>query len=142
MGAFNELLLILHFIGLGAGVASSVGNFSLMMTVAKSPPQDAPILMRVQPLLSRAGDIALALLWITGLIMVFTRWGGFGNLPMAFWWKFLFVILLTATTGLIHMTLARVRRGDTAARARLPIFGGVGAGFLLLIIVFAVVAFD
>ena len=142
MTAFNELLLILHFLGLGAGMASSVGNFSLMVTIAKGPPQDAPILARVQPLLSRAGDIGLALLWISGLIMVFTRFGGFGNLPMAFWWKLLFVVVLTAVVGVVHALVARLNRGDQTVRARLPILGRIAAGVLLVVIILAVVAFN
>jgi hypothetical protein len=33
-------------------------------------------------------------------------------LPPAFWWKFASVLALTAMVGVIHMTMARVRRGE------------------------------
>jgi hypothetical protein len=143
MDVFNEILLILHFIGLGAGSAASIGNFAVMLTVNKSPPQDAPVLTRIQPYLTKSGDTGLALLWITGIIMVFTRWRGIGNLPTAFWWKLLFVIVLTVMVGLIHMTLGKVKRDrDMAAAARLPLFGRIASLSLILIIIFAVIAFN
>ena len=41
------------------------------------------------------GQIGLGLLWLTGLIMVWTRWGGPQNLPGTFWMKFGLVVLLT-----------------------------------------------
>jgi uncharacterized membrane protein len=143
MDVFNEILLMLHFMGLGAGSAAAIGNFAVMLTVNKSPAQDAPTLTRVQPYLTRAGDIGLGLLWITGIIMVFTRWGGPGNLPTAFWWKLLFVVLLTIVVGLMHMMLGKVKRDrDMAAAARLPLFGRIASLCLILVTVFAVVAFN
>lgn len=141
----NTILLILHFLGLGAGFAVSVGNNVVMMLAAKAPPQEAAGLRRFPPFMTRVGDIAIALLWITGIALLWTKYGGadgIAALPWAFWAKITCVVLLTALVGMIHMTLARIRRGDMSVAARMPIFGRVGAVLLLLIVIFAVMAFD
>lgn len=137
----NEILLILHFFGFGAGVAASVGNFTIMQLIQASP-GDAPVLGKVPPALARVGQVGLALLWITGVIMVWSVWGGPGNLDWAFWVKLVCVVLLTGMAIYLDMTIRKVRAGDAAAAARLPLFGWIAAGLLVLIVVFAVIAFN
>ncbi|MCR4283002.1 MAG: hypothetical protein NUV72_08265 [Bauldia sp.] len=136
----NEILLILHFFGLGAGFASSIGNFTVMQLIQASP-GDAPVLGKVPPVLARVGQVGLGLLWVTGLIMVWSRYGGPGNLDWAFWLKIVCVILLTGLAIFLDLTVKRVRAGDMAAAAQLPLFGRIGAGLLVLIVIFAVIAF-
>jgi hypothetical protein len=136
----NEILLILHFFGFGAGMAASVGNFTIMQLIQASP-GDAPVLSRVPPVLARVGQVGLAVLWLTGIVMVWSIWGGPGSLNWAFWVKFAAVVLLTGVAVYLDLTIRKVRAGDTAAAASLPIFGRVAAGLLALIVVFAVIAF-
>ena len=137
----KTILLILHFFGLGAGFVAGFGTFLVQTVINKSPSADAADPLRVQRPLSLFGDAGLAILWVTGLVMVFARPGGLASLPSAFWWKLACVLALTAMVGVIHMTMARVRRGDVVAIGRLPIFGRLATTFLLLALVFAVVAF-
>jgi hypothetical protein len=137
----NEILLILHFFGFGAGMAASVGNFTVMQLIQASP-GDAPALSKVPPVLARVGQVGLGLLWLTGLVMVWSIWGGPGNLDWAFWVKIVCVILLTAAVVYIDLTVKKVRAGDTAAAATLPLFGRAAAGLLALIVIFAVIAFN
>jgi hypothetical protein len=54
-----------------------------------------------------------------------------------FWVKFAFVLAVTVATGLIHATCAQVKRGNTAAAARLPRLGPM-AGISALLALFAV----
>jgi hypothetical protein len=79
---------------------------------------------------------------MTGVIMVWSVWGWPGNLDWAFWVKFICVVLLTAVAIYLDLMVKRVRGGDTAAAAQLPVFGRVAGGLLLLIVIFAVIAFD
>ncbi len=90
----NAILIMLHFFGLAAGFASSIGNIVIMRLVAASP-ADGPVLRRVPPMLARVGQIGLGLLWLTGLIMVWTIHGGPSKLPWQFWVKLLLVIGVT-----------------------------------------------
>ena len=141
----NTILLVLHFLGFGAGFAVSVGNNLVMTLAAKAPPQEAAGLRRFPPVMSRVGDVGLALLWITGIVLLWTKYGGvdgIGALPWAFWAKIICVLLLTALVGLIHMTVAKINRGDMSGAARMPLIGRAGAVLLLLIVIFAVMAFE
>ena len=141
----NTILLILHFLGFGAGFAVSVGNNVAMMLAAKAPPQEAAGLRRFPPFMTRVGDIGLALLWITGIALLWTKYGGadgIAALPWAFWAKIICVVILTALVGLIHATVAKMNRGDMSVAGRMPVIGKIGAILLLLILVFAVMAFE
>lgn len=136
----NAVLFMLHLFGLAIGVGSTVGNFAIMQVV-RSSPGDAPTLRKLSAPLGRIGQTGLAVLWVTGLILVWTVYGGPANLPMLFWWKFLFVVVVTALVGLMDVTARQMRAGNTAGAARMPIYGMVNALFLILTVIFAVLAF-
>ena len=140
----NTVLVILHLLGFGAGFAGSLGNNVVIMLVAKAPPAEAAGLRRFPMAMLPISDIGLALLWITGIVLLFTKYGGvggIGTLPWPFWAKITCVLLLTALIGMVHMAVARMKRGDMAVAARLPVFARIGAVILLLIVIFAVMAF-
>jgi len=81
------------------------------------------------------------ILWITGLALVWGKWGGFGSLPGMFWVKLAFVITLTVVIGLIHQAYAALRRGDASAAARLPKLGPAAGVSSVLAVLFGVLAF-
>jgi len=136
----NEILLMLHFFGLAAGFSAAIGNTVIMRLVAASP-ADAPVLGKVPPILARVGQVGLAVLWITGLILVWSKYGGPANLDWRFWVKFILVIGVTAGVVMFDLTLKKVRSGDQAAAARLPMYGGITGAMLVLVVIFAVLAF-
>jgi hypothetical protein len=138
----NEILLMLHFLGLGLGTAGSVSGFVVGRLIAASP-KDAPVLGRVPQMVSRFSGTGLALLWITGIIMVWSRWDGPGSLPSLFWVKFVFVVAITICFGIIESALAQAKRGDPAgAQKKLQVVGPIASLSLLIVIVFAVLAFN
>ncbi len=94
------------------------------------------------PMLANVSAVGLALMWATGLAMVWSRWGGPGNLPGLFWVKFVFVLTLTAATIAIHMSYAQIRGGNPAAAARLPKLGPISGISAVLAVLFAVYAFS
>ncbi len=136
----NAILIMLHFFGLAAGFASSIGNVVVMRLVAASP-ADAPVLRRVPPVLARIGQTGLALLWLTGLVMVWSIYGGPAKLPWEFWVKLLLVIGVTVGVVFLDLTLKQVRAGNQEAARRLPVYGGATGAMLILVVVFAVLAF-
>ncbi|HVY20864.1 MAG TPA: hypothetical protein VHA70_12420 [Bauldia sp.] len=137
----NEIWLILHLLAFGAAVTSSIANGVILMMLRESP-GDAPVLSKVTPRLARVGQAGLGLLWITGLIMVWSVFGGPQNLPTLFWWKFLCVVIITVLVGMMGMIVRQMQAGDRSGMARLPLFGGATAVLLLLTVIFAVYAFD
>lgn len=74
--------------------------------------------------------------------MVWSRWGGPGNLPALFWGKFVFVLTLTAAVTLIHLTYGEIRRGNGAAAARLPKLGPAAGASSLLAVLLAAYTFS
>jgi len=139
----NDTLFVLHLLGFGAAVASSVGNFIILRMVAESP-ADRPVLAKVPPRLARVGQSGLGLLWLTGLIMLWTIFGGPQNVPSTFWFssKIVFVIAVTVVVVMADITLKRIQAGNLALIRQLPIYGIGMAVLLLLIVICAVLAFN
>ena len=136
----NAILFLLHMLGFGTAFGASVGNAAILRLVAAAP-ADAPVLGKVPPVLARIGQVGLAFLWATGLIMVWSVYGGPQNLPGLFWIKFVCVIGVTGGVVMLDLTMRAVRAGDQAARARLPLYGAATGALLLLVVIFAVLSF-
>jgi hypothetical protein len=136
-----EVLLILHFLGLALGFSSSFGNAVMSVVITRAEPADKPVLGRVPPLMSRLGSVGLTLLWLTGLALVYTKWGGFATLPWPFFAKLSAVVLLTVAVVYAHRLQGLIRKGDAGAMARIQTVGKLAMTFALVALVFAVLAF-
>jgi hypothetical protein len=138
----NEALLFLHFVGLMLGAAGGFASAIVMRRALTLPAEEANVLRGLGPTLANVSGIGVAVLWLTGLIMVWTKWDGFASLPQMFWIKAIFIVSLTVMTALIQMTYAEIRKGNPAAAAKLPKFGPVAGISALLAVLFAVLAFN
>jgi hypothetical protein len=136
----NDFLIMLHFFGLGAGFAGAIAGPLVGRQLAASP-GDGPVLTKLQPLLARTGQIGLGLLWITGLIMMWSIYGGPGALPATFGVKIACVVAITALVATVDIQGRKARAGDEAARALMPILGAISGVLLILTVVFAVWSF-
>lgn len=101
-----RLLLVLHFLGMTMGFAAGWAG------LATGQPS---------PAISRVADIGLLILWATGLIMLFTKWGGFGAVPGTFHLKLTLVVLLTGMVGFMHSQQRKALAGDKGAMARMQV---------------------
>ncbi|MEQ1729857.1 MAG: hypothetical protein ABL982_15925 [Vicinamibacterales bacterium] len=142
MDLFNKILLILHFVGLTLGFSVSISNAVMLGIITKAATGERSVLARFPPVMSKVGRVGLLLLWLTGLIMVYTRWNGFDGMPWQFHVKITAVVLLTITVLFIGKLEGQISRGDTAAAATLPTFGKAAALFGLTALVFAVLTFN
>ena len=138
----NGALVFLHFFGLVLGAGPGAAQSLIMRRAATGTPDEARTLRGLGPGLAIVSAVGIAILWVTGLIMVWTVYGGFGNLPGAFWIKFAFVVLLTLIAIYVQMTFAEIRKGNVAAAARLPRLGPAAGVCALLAVLFAVIAFN
>ena len=136
-----DVLLILHFLGLAMGFAASFSGMVIMGLMGGATPQERPILARVPPAMTRVSDVGLLLLWASGLILLFYKWGGFANVPWQFHVKFTVVILLTLLIGYMHSLMAKARRGDAGAAARMQAMGRIAFVLAVTAVIFAVLAF-
>ncbi|MGB9140774.1 MAG: hypothetical protein WCB71_01085 [Aestuariivirga sp.] len=137
----NNAILFLHFVGLMLGAAGGFASAVLMRRALVLPADEAKVVRGLGPILAKVSAIGVAVLWLTGLIMVWSKWDGFGSLPQLFWVKAIFILSLTVVIGLIHMTYGQIRQGNAAVAARLPKLGPLAGLSSLLAVLFAVLAF-
>jgi len=138
----DDFVLFLHFLGLTLGAAGGTAGGLLMRRAATLPPDQAATIRALGPMLANVAAIGLAILWLTGLYLVWGKWGGLENLPTVFWIKLAFVGLLTVATVIIHLIYAQIRKTrNPALGARLAKLGPVSGISLLAAILFAAYAF-
>lgn len=118
-------LLVLHFLGLAMGFATGFGNMVMANLMAKATPDERRALAKFPPAIARVGDVGLVLLWLTGLTLVFQKWGGFGAMPGLFHAKLTTVVLMTLVIGFVHSQAKGVAAGDAAAMAKTQVAGKV-----------------
>lgn len=139
----NAIILFLHFFGLMLGAAGGMASGIIMRRAATMPADQAGTIRSLGPMLARVAGVGLVLLWVTGLIMVWSKWNGLGSLPTLFWVKFVFVVILTAASAGTDMTYARIRRtGNKALASRLAVLGPVSGIAATLAVLFAALAFN
>jgi hypothetical protein len=138
----NDFILFLHFIGLAIMAAGGVATGTIMRRAGTMPPEQAAPLRSLGPALVNMTATGVAILWITGLILVWSKWSGFQNLPPLFWVKFVFVVIVTLLTAAILLTYAKIRRTrDPSLARRLPVIGPLNGLAALLAVLFAAYAF-
>jgi len=142
MNSFNQALLVLHFIGLGMGLSVTFGNIVMLGLITSAAAPEKPVLARFPPAISKVGQVGLALLWVTGATMAYTKWSGIGSMPWTFDVKLSAVVLLTLSVAYITRLEARVHRGDAAAAAQIQTIGKITGVCALTAIIFAVLTFD
>jgi hypothetical protein len=139
----SQILLILHFTGLGLAFAGAVGNYVLLLVTNASPPADAATLNRPSRLFDRFWQVGFAMLVVTGPLLLWLKWGGVPAHWTAFWLKMLGVAALAAMIALLARTAGRARRDrDVVAAGRSHLMNRGAATLLILIVVFAVLAFN
>ena len=137
-----QILIILHFLGLTMGFATGIANGVMMGLIGKAAPQEKAVLSRFPAAMARVGQMGIGLLWLTGLTLVFVKWGGFKALPWTFHVKITAVVILTLAVLRAHALTRRITAGDPAAAASMRVMGRVAMLAALTALVFAVLTFD
>lgn len=140
--SLDNLLVVVHFVGLGMGLSVGFANMVMAGIIAKAAPAEKGVLGRFAPAMSKIGVTGLVLLWGSGIAIVMTRYGRFDILPRTFVYKLIAVVLLTLTVAYIEVLLARVKKGDTSALATIQVLGRFTGIFSLVAIIFAVITFS
>jgi hypothetical protein len=142
MNGFDQVLLVLHFLGLAMGLSASLTGLVAGRIIQSAAPSERAAVARVPTAMSHVGGAGLVLLWVSGLALVFSRWGGFGSLPGTFHAKLTAVVVLTGLVGYVHALQKRARLGDATAPVRLALVGKVNLVVAVAAIVLAVLTFD
>lgn len=134
-----DLLKIVHFLAMGAGVGLGVANMILGIRAAAADGPALGALRMAQGALGRAALIAIMLLWVTGLWM----WYGYASqaINTVLGLKIIAVIILTILSVMMNL------KGRAAARGGAPVdpdFArkvGMAMGLMSLIAVVCAVLF-
>ena len=135
-----SFLVFLHLLVIALGIGLSTSNVINTRLALGNGADFAKGLALQRRTIARFGDGVIALIWITGLVLIWQR--GTQGLPAAFHAKMLFVVLLTLFHGYGRMLGERMRRdGNMAALPKLSlVVSGVAASALVALLC-AVIAF-
>jgi hypothetical protein len=136
-----DLLLAAHIIGLMMGAGGGFGSMITQREALKRPADQAATLRSVGPALATFSFVGLIIMWISGLALVFLKYGGFTALPHMFWIKLIFVGTLTLAALTTQVLYGQAKAGNTIAATRVAPFGQVAGISSLLAVIFAALAF-
>jgi uncharacterized membrane protein len=122
----HSAAVALHLLVIALGLGFSVSNFINTRIALSNDPDFAKGLALHRRTIARFGDAVIALIWITGLLLIWLNWPL--SLSSAFHVKMLFVVVLTLLHGYGRSLGEKMRR--EASLANLPrlsgVIGGVG----------------
>lgn len=136
-----DILLAAHIIGLMMGAGGGFGSMISQREALKRSADQAAVLRSIGPALASFSFVGLIVMWITGLALVFLKYGGFGALPQMFWIKFIFITTLTLAAVATQVLYGQARAGNSIAATRVPAFGQIAGISSLLAVIFAALAF-
>ena len=140
----REALLFIHFIGLALGLGTGFSYMALgIATKNMTPAEKAPFFLRAF-VLSKNGNIGLALLLLSGLGLFFLE--GPANVMAAggvyFKIKLVLFGILVCLIGYLSMLLAKIKRaGGGPLMAKIPKISPFSLMTTILIVLMAVLAF-
>jgi putative membrane protein len=135
----NSLLLFLHLLALAVGGAASFGHPLIGAAMGRSP-EARPALAGIGRALTMMGRGAVTVLIVTGVLLIWSKWGGAV-------WTIWFVLKLVAVAALLALMVyapriaRRASQGDMAAAARIRTISPLGPVILAAVVLFAVLAF-
>ena len=117
------VLLIAHLMAVAIGIGMSFGNYVNLRRAAGETGERAAALAGLRRVIGRIGDVVIALIWATGLALLWLWMAEGGTAPGGwFYAKLGFVVLLTICHGLARQTSARMAKsGDTALLGRVEL---------------------
>ncbi len=136
----TDVLLIFHFIGLMLGAGGGLGATVAMGYANSLSEQKAKTVRGLGPPLAHMSAAGLVLMLASGLLLLFWKYD-VTAMPVMFWFKIGFVLLLTVAVVSIEMTYGRIKKGDAKAAALLASLGPMAGISSLMAMIFAVLAF-
>lgn len=135
------ILIFLHLMGLVIGMGSGIALSVLGPLHGTATEDQRSLMFNIGARFARNGHVGLALLWITGPLILWLRYGGIGGLSSWFWVKIALVIALSASIGMGSAAYRKFSAGDTGASARVALTGKINGIVGILVVLTAVLAF-
>lgn len=129
-------------LGLVMGFSAPFANMTMGALMKRATSDDRKVLMKFPPRIALISHIGLGLLILSGIAMVFTKFGGFSGLPWTFMVKMTAVVVLVAAIGMMQMHVKKAfDEGDEGALAKIEGLGKVSFLSAVTALVFAVITF-
>lgn len=136
-----NLLVWLHFAGLVIGMGAGFSSGQVAMRIGGAPVEARPVLADTYKALARLGHTGLGILIVTGLMILFMKYGTPMGMGVWFWIKMALVVVLIVVIGFGTRNAKKAQTGDAAAIALAPKLGAASGITGFLIILSAVFAF-
>lgn len=140
MDGLTTIALWVHFLSIGMAGMATFGIPVTLLASKSAPAQQRPAVGAILMKLAAFGRMAIALLVLSGLVIVWARYSG-GGLNGWFHIKMAFVVAIVALAVYSKRNGAKASTGDAAAVARMPTLGKIGIGLFALTVLMAVLAF-
>jgi len=142
MDAFINILFWLHIVALVAGGSNSVVMPIIGGKLATAEGGTRQTLFSIGDQLARIGKVSMAVLLITGPLMLWLRFGGVGGMNWWFWLKMALILVMLVTIVISGKALKQAEAGDRAAASRAETAGMITAVAFAGVLLAAVFAFD
>lgn len=142
MHIITNLLLWLHFVGIGLAVGGGVALAQVGPKLIAAPADGRAALWSFETFFSRVGVAGVATLVITGALMLWLKFGGPAGLSHWFWIKMAFVATTIVAVGLHEWAGSRFRRGNQHAIPLMFVGGRLAGAAILLAMLSAVFTFN
>ena len=140
-----DLLLMIHFLSLGAGIGISLTMFVLGLQAGKIPPAEfGPMMGRIGLAMKNVSIAGVTLLVLSGIGMVLVERGMVASGGSWFHAKMLFVAGVVIAFVIVQMNQARARRGENppVAARKAMIAGRIALACAVAATILAVLAFE
>ena len=142
MYVLGLFLFIIHIAAFIAGGAKSVIMPIIGPRLATATPEIRGQLMGIVEGVAKVGKYALATLLISGVLVLWLKWGWVAPSPVWFWTKMAFVVVMIVFIAINEMNARKAKQGDQEAGKRAQMFGQLTGLAFLGVIVSAVFAFN
>lgn len=142
MDAFIDILFWLHIVALVAGGSNSVVMPLIGGKLATAEGGTRQTLFSIGDQLAKIGKVSMAVLLVTGPLMLWLRFGGIGGMNGWFWLKMALIVVMLVAIVISGKALKQAEAGDMAAMARAERAGMVTALAFAGVLLAAVFAFD
>ena len=141
MDILIDVLFWIHLVALGLGGAAAFGLPVVGSKMMAATPETRPLLFSLLDRLSKVGRAGFGLLIVTGPLLAWLKFGGFGGFNTWFWVKMVLVVLLLGAVIYAGINGKKAEAGDRAAAMRAPKIGMTATALYVLVIGCAVLAF-
>jgi uncharacterized membrane protein len=137
----QEIMLIIHFLGLAMGLGTSIGFMFLGMAGGKLEPEERLKFMFNTLALSRMGHIGITLLVVSGIVLMTPYWSALATMPTLIA-KLVLVVVLGALIGIISSKGKKAQKANSAEQLKkIQPLGKIALLTGILIVALAVLSF-